>query len=551
MKKQNFTVERVAGFKCMPGKQQSIYRDGKSPGLGLRVTASGTKSYIFETALNGKTIRLTIGDPRTWKIGDAQAEATRLKTITDQGGDPRQIKAEQAVERETKSTALKLKEARESVTFGDSWDKYIKERKPYWGERHYSDHERMVHTGGEERKRSTKLTEPGALASMTNVRLVDITPELVSEWAKLEGAKRGGQARLAHRHLKAFLTWCTVDPVLKAIVTSNPAENKSTRESLGKPKLKSDALQREQLHAWFTAMRRISNPVISAYLQALLLTGARPGELIDIKWSDVNFQWKKLSIGDKVEGIRTIPLTPYIARLLAALPRRNVFVFSSPSSATGHLEDPHDSYTKACAEAGIEMELYGLRRSFASLSEWIEMPAGIGAQIQGHKPSGVREKHYIRRPLDLLRLWHVKIENWILEQAGIKLNSIEELRKRCQNEFCVAVTELHPHTNYIWFPPYSESDIERKWQAMCKWGSKRAVDAIGGEFIAINDNHQTSATSDTSANIDLVGEPANEMALFNSLRTNLRYSVQICCDNDSHLQTPTGRKLVHSGYDCS
>lgn len=48
------------------------------------------------------------------------------------------------------------------------------------------------------------------------------------------------------------------------------------------------------------------------------------------------------------------------------------------------------------------------------------MPAGIAAQIQGHKPQGVREKNYIRRPLDLLRMWHAKIEAWILEQAGIE-----------------------------------------------------------------------------------------------------------------------------------
>ena len=45
---------------------------------------------------------------------------------------------------------------------------------------------------------------------------------------------------------------------------------------------------------------------------------------------------------------------------------------------------------------------------------------GIAAQIQGHKPQGVRENNYIRRPLDLLRKWHVKIEAWILEQAGIE-----------------------------------------------------------------------------------------------------------------------------------
>ncbi len=56
------------------------------------------------------------------------------------------------------------------------------------------------------------------------------------------------------------------------------------------------------------------------------------------------------------------------------------------------------------------MTLHGLRRSFATLSEWVEVPGGISAQIQGHKPIGVREQNYIRRPLDLLRKWHVKIE---------------------------------------------------------------------------------------------------------------------------------------------
>jgi integrase len=63
--------------------------------------------------------------------------------------------------------------------------------------------------------------------------------------------------------------------------------------------------------------------------------------------------------------------------------------------------------------------LHGLRRSFGTLAEWVECPTGVVAQIMGHKPSAIAEKHYRRRPLDLLRMWHVRIETWILEQAGI------------------------------------------------------------------------------------------------------------------------------------
>jgi integrase len=203
-------------------------------------------------------------------------------------------------------------------------------------------------------------------------------------------------------------------------VTSNPAKNKFAREILGKAQKKNDALQREQLPSWFDAVKRIGNPVISAYLQALLLTGARTNELTTVRWVDVDFQWGSMTIKDKMQGLRVIPLPPYLGYLLAALPRRNEFVFSSPTAASGHLEDPHDANYRVCAVAGVEVTLHGLRRSFASLCEWIEMPAGIAAQIQGHAPQGVREQHYIRRPLDLLRMWHIKIEAWILEQAGIE-----------------------------------------------------------------------------------------------------------------------------------
>jgi intergrase/recombinase len=67
-----------------------------------------------------------------------------------------------------------------------------------------------------------------------------------------------------------------------------------------------------------------------------------------------------------------------------------------------------------------------LRRSFGTLSEWVEVPVGVVAQIQGHAPSALAEKHYRRRPLDLLRVWHTKIEAWILEQAGMEQPNQEE-----------------------------------------------------------------------------------------------------------------------------
>ena len=159
----------------------------------------------------------------------------------------------------------------------------------------------------------------------------------------------------------------------------------------------------------------------------MLLSGARREELASLRFCDVDFKWNSLTIRDKVDGQRVIPLTPYVANLLSALPRRNEWVFSSSTSSSGRLADPRIAHNKACAIAGLELTLHGLRRSFASLCEWTETPAGIAAQIQGHKPQGVRERNYIRRPLDLLRMWHVKIEAWLLEQAGVEFTQGQKM----------------------------------------------------------------------------------------------------------------------------
>ena len=128
-----------------------------------------------------------------------------------------------------------------------------------------------------------------------------------------------------------------------------------------------------------------------------------------------------MTIRDKVEGERIIPLTPHVASLLDALPRRNQWVFSSPASKSGRLQEPRNLHNKALVTAGLPaLSLHGLRRSFGTLSEWVECPVGISAQIMGHKPSATAEKHYRVRPIDLLRMWHTKLERWIHEQADIE-----------------------------------------------------------------------------------------------------------------------------------
>lgn len=456
-KRENFTAERIAGFKCPHGKQQVIYWDAKAPGLGLRITASGAKSYIFESKLHGKTLRLTIGDVQTFQIDGpagkedtARAQANRLKFLISQGIDPRQQKAEQKALAETQRAEAKKLE----VTVDEAWHKYLAapHKKP-WSKRHLQNHIALAKSGGEKRTRGRRpgendVTVPGPIYPLLSLRLAELDSTVVNEWLLNEVQKGPTQAEDAYRKLRTFVTWCSKRKEYDGIVQADACTVDEVRAAVPKVKAKSDCLQKEQLPGWFSAVRKIENAVNSAYLQTLLLTGARRGELAPLKWDEVDFKWKSMTIHDKMNGERVIPLTPYVEALLLDLKRRNdtppntttlkkmetigerwrpsKYVFSSKTSASGYIAEPRSAHQRALKVAGINvLTIHGLRRSFGTLCEWVEVPTGISAQIMGHAPSAIAEKHYRIRPLDMLRMWHEKIEAWMLEQAGIELKQPE------------------------------------------------------------------------------------------------------------------------------
>lgn len=165
------------------------------------------------------------------------------------------------------------------------------------------------------------------------------------------------------------------------------------------------------------------------------MTGARREELAALTWEDVDFKWRSLTINDKMEGESRARHTldalfqetvdgPQgkpcassgnweMCRTKGPERDRSASKLGLPQSNLGRRTDiePRGAHVRALSAAGLpHLTLHGLRRSFSTLSEWCETPVGVVAQIQGHKPSAIAEKHYRRRPLDLLRQWHDQIE---------------------------------------------------------------------------------------------------------------------------------------------
>jgi integrase len=443
MKKENFTAGRIAAFKCADGKQQSIYWDAKTPGLGLRVTKAGAKSYIFETRFNGKTLRITIGDDRSYSITEAQRAATELKSNTDKAIDPRELKADKLVQHE----ARLVRDKSMSDTLLVPWEEYVREssakiRDP-WGQRHINDHLRMAAAGGAKRKRGAGTTQEGLLRPLLALNFKQLTQTTITKWLQDNSQTRPTQTALAYRLFRAFYNWLSEHEVYKGLVIEDLLATKKVRSNVPKVLPRKVAMQREQLAGWFRAVKSLPSHVHQAYLQVLLLTGARREELAELQWDKVDFKNRVIEIKDKVDDsrLRTIPLTPYVAALLvylkeelklqlAARNGRNktseqlsAYVFPS-RGASGYIVSPtHRIYTEALKREGLEhLAAHDLRRSFATMGEEADVADGVIKQIMGHKPKSgdTTEAHYKVRTIGRLRDKHIEIERWILGQAGIE-----------------------------------------------------------------------------------------------------------------------------------
>ena len=413
----------IDALVCPSGKMQAFLRDKKTPGLRVRVTAAGAKSYVFEGKLNRQTIRQTIGDVRAWTIEGAQQEANRLRVLLDSGTDPRELERDKRAAK----AAMEAEAASRTVTVADVWPRYMAEGKPKrrsaWKPRYIADLNKAASLGGEPKKRGKGMTKPGHLAALMPLTLASIDQDVIREWYAYEGKTAPIQAARAVAMFSGFLGWCATKKDLRALVNKNAARASELGDVLPGVNKRRDALEIDQLRAWFSGTDKLRTRTAAAYLQALVLTGARREELAGLTWANVDFRWQKLTIADKVEATRVIPLTPYMAWLLAGLPRVNAFVFSSTMSASGRIAEPRAPHTDVLADAGIpHVSIHGLRRTFSLLGEAAGAPAGAIAQVMGHKPSAIAEG-YRPRSIDALRPYLALIERFILDKAGIAFDA--------------------------------------------------------------------------------------------------------------------------------
>jgi integrase len=408
-----------------------LVRDADKKGLRLRVTKAGGKHWQFETRIKGKLFTRAMGEWPAVSIDQAKTEAHRLRGLTEQGIDPRDGERQQdaAKAADIAATAAKLEADKvQALTVGAIWPQYMAEGKPKrreaWKPRYRADLEGMAAPGGIKKVRGQGLTRQGPIFPLLALPLSQVNEDTLKAWHDREAKDGAHQAARALMMFRGFLRWASSKPDYRAMTDRDAGRAAAILDTLPSTKAtkRKDCLEDAQLAGWFAGADTLGNRTIATYLKALLLTGSRREEMAGLRWADVDFRWNRLTLADKVNDTRIIPLSPYLAQLLATLPRINDFVFAG-KSASGHIEEPRSNFAKVNQHAGVaKLTIHGLRRSFSLLGESAGAPAGAIAQIMGHSPDSIAEG-YRPRSVDALRPYLAQIEAHILEQAGVTFDA--------------------------------------------------------------------------------------------------------------------------------
>jgi len=128
------------------------------------------------------------------------------------------------------------------------------------------------------------------------------------------------------------------------------------------------------------------NDLIRCIVIVALNTGLRRGEIFSLKWSDVDFQRRRLIIRKtKASKERFVPMNATVRELLLSLPRLLTdYVFPSPKTE-GRLTDIKKSFRSAVDLAEVEnLRFHDLRHTFATRLADAGTDAYTLMEIMGH-----------------------------------------------------------------------------------------------------------------------------------------------------------------------
>lgn len=157
-------------------------------------------------------------------------------------------------------------------------------------------------------------------------------------------------------------------------------------------------LSDEEYSALGEALRHMPDtawPPAVAAIRFLALTGWRRGEMLTLKWSDLDFTRRTARLADTKTGASMRPLSHAACDLLRALPSLGELVFPSSSGHDKPMTGFHKAWLSIAARASLPADVtpHVLRHSFASTAADLGLSELTIAALIGHAKGSVTSRY--------------------------------------------------------------------------------------------------------------------------------------------------------------
>lgn len=281
----------------IPGK----YPDGG--GLLLRIAAGGSKQWQFRFRKSGRERYMGLGSTRTVSLAEARAHALDARKLLLEGRDP--IEERNKVKRDV------LISQTPSVTFAEAFKQYLTAHSSSWkNEKH--------------RWQWQQTIEAHALPKIGELAVQDVDTAAVRKVLEPIWCTTTETATRVRQRIEKILDWATVRGYRDG---SNPARWRGHLETQLPRMPKSErvkhfaALPYDQIPIFMAKLR--GREALSALaLEFLILTAARTGEVINARWSEIDFGraiWTIPANRMKARREHIVPLSERAAEIVLCL----------------------------------------------------------------------------------------------------------------------------------------------------------------------------------------------------------------------------------------
>jgi integrase len=325
-----------------PEEGRIEYWDAALPGFGLRVTATGAKSWTMLFRAHGRLRRMTLGHYPALSLAAARDRAREVLREIDKGGDPAAAKAEER--------------RREADLFQSVIQEFVaRHAKP--NNRGWQRQERDLHR---------EFLPHWRYRPIGTIGRRDILE-------RLDAIADRSSPRRANRYLallKKLFAWC----VERGYIEASPA---SAIKPPGKEISRDRVLSDDEIRVFWKCCEETGWPFGDLF-RVLIVTAQRLGEVASMSWGTVDLEERAWTIPAALakNGVANeVPLSPLAVAMLEGLPTlgRQGYVFPALNGSG----NPVSGFSKAKARLDKAMaegatspvppwRLHDLRRSAAS-----------------------------------------------------------------------------------------------------------------------------------------------------------------------------------------